>query len=125
MKMPKTVAGVRYLSSTDYNTRITFQQPNAGQTADGTANLPTVVKCVWANVAQWRGKESDKPQERVGVSSYKIVVPYPKSYGVDDGMQILIGSQVHDIESISNPDGQKVELHIWTFVTDDSVTAVN
>jgi SPP1 family predicted phage head-tail adaptor len=125
MKMPKTVAGIRYLSSTDYNTRITFQQPNAGQTADGTANLPTVVKCVWANVSPWRSKEEDKTQIRVAVSSFKIVIPYPFSFSLDSGMQIMVGSQLHNIDSFYDPDGQRHELHIYTFVTDSSITAVS
>lgn len=125
MKMPKNPSGVRYLGSTDYNKRVTIQNPNAGQAADGTPNVPIFVKKLWANVAQWRGKETEKPQERVGTSSYKIIIGYPRTFSVDGGMQILVGQQLHNIESFSDPDGQGRELHIWTFVTDDTVTAVS
>lgn len=119
MKLPKNPSGVRYLGSTDYNTRVTFQNPNAGQAADGTPNLPTVVKKVWANISEWRGKETDKTQERVGVSSYKIVIQYPKTWSVETGMQILVRNQLHNIESHSDPDGQQIELHLWSYTTDD------
>lgn len=119
MKLPKQPTGVRYLGSTDYNTRITFQQPNAGQVADGTPNAPTTVKSVWANVAQWRGKETDKTEDRVGISSYKIILRYPRTYSLDSGMQILVRSQLHNIESFSDPDDQRVELHVWTSVAGD------
>lgn len=123
MPLPKNPAGVRYKSSNDYNSLVTFIQPNAGQAADGTPNAPTVVReNVRANVAQWRGKEADKTDTRVAVSSYKIIIRYPKTWSVDTGMQINLRNQLHEIDSFSDPDGQQVELHIWTFVTDDTVS---
>lgn len=113
--------GVRYKSASELTCRITFTQPNAGQEADGTPLPETIVKTnVWANVAKWRGKETDKPQERTGQSSYQIIIRYPKAYSVDSGMNILLRNQRHNIESISDPDGQMVELHLWTFVDNDT-----
>jgi len=123
MPLPKNPAGVRYKSSNAYNCLVTFLQPNAGAAADGTPNAPTVVReNVRANVAQWRGKEADKTDTRVAVSSYKIIIRYPKTWSVDTGMQINLRNQLHEIDSFSDPDGQQVELHIWTFVTDDTVS---
>ena len=123
MPLPKNPAGVRYTDSNEYNCRVTFLQPNAGQETDGTPKTPTTVKSnVWAKVSQWRGKEADKEDTRVAVSSYKIVIRYPKTYSIDSGMQIMLRNQLHNIESFSDPDGQRVELHIWTFVTDDTVS---
>jgi hypothetical protein len=37
-------------------------------------------------------------------------------------MQILLRNQLHEIDSFSDPDGLRVELHIWTNVTDDTVS---
>jgi SPP1 family predicted phage head-tail adaptor len=125
MSLPKKAStGIKYLSASAFNSYITIQNPNAGQASDGTPNAPTTVaQNIHANVSPWRSRELDKQQDRVGLSSYKIVVRYPKTYSIDGGMQILVRSQLHNIDSFYDPDGQQVELHIWTFVTDDVVTA--
>jgi SPP1 family predicted phage head-tail adaptor len=121
--LPKKLStGVRYLSASAFNSYVTIQDPDSGLASDGTPNAPTVIASnIHANVAQWRGKEIDKAQDRVAQSSYKIIIRYPKTYSVDAGMQILVRSQLHNVESMSDPDGQRVELHIWTTVTNDSV----
>jgi head-tail adaptor len=123
MKRPKNPStDTRYLPSSAFNSYITVQNPNAGQGADGTPNAPVVVaQNVHANVAPWRGKEVDKSETRVGISSYKIIVRYPTNWSIDTGCQLLVRGQLHDIDSFYDPDGQRVELHIYTFVTDDEV----
>ncbi len=123
MKLPKTPSGVRYAGSTDYNTRITITQPNTGNAADGTPLGEQTVTSVWANVLEWRGKQEDKAQTQQAQSSYKIIIRYPKTFVLDTGMNILVRSQRHNIDSFSDPDGQRVELHLWTWVGDD-VTVV-
>jgi head-tail adaptor len=122
MRLPKTAGGSnRYLPSSSYNCYITVKNPNAGQAADGTPNAPVVVaQNIHASVALWRGKEVDK-SERVGQTSYKIVIRYPKTYNIDTGCQILLRNQLHSIESIADPDGQRFELHLFTWVSDDTV----
>lgn len=119
MKLPKQATGVRYLGSTDYNTRIQFRQPNNGNAADGTPLAATNIACVWANVALWRGKQNEKPQLLQGSSSYKITIRYPRAFAVDTGMQILVRGQLHNIESFSDLDGTRTELTIWTWVGND------
>jgi SPP1 family predicted phage head-tail adaptor len=121
MKLPKQIStDVRYISASAFNCLISFLQPNAGQEPDGTPFAPVVVRTnVHANVAQWRGKEADKTDSRVAISSYKIIIRYPKSWTVDSGMEIMVRNQLHEIESISDPDGRQVELHLWTSVTND------
>jgi len=123
MSLPnRQSTGVRYLSSSAFNAYVTFQNPNTGQAADGTPNAPTtVVSGIHANVSPWRSKEIDKSQTRVATSSYKFVIRYPKTYSIDTGMQILLRNQLHNIDSFYDPDGQQHELHIYTFVTDDTV----
>lgn len=119
----KPSTGVRYLSSSAFNCFITFINPNAGQALDGTPNAPvTVAENIHANVSPWRSKEVDQTQTRVGTSSYKIVIRYPKTYSIDGGLQIQLRGQLHNIDSFYDPDGQQVELHIYTFVTDDTVS---
>lgn len=121
MSLPKKLStGVRYLSSSAFNCSISFTDPNQGQATDGSPNAPvTVMQNVHANVSPWRGKEVDKPEERLGQSSYKIVIRHPKNYTVNTGMQIQLRNQLHEIESVYDPDGQQVELHIWTWVNND------
>ena len=121
MKLPKQPYGTRYFGSTDYNTLVTFTQPLAGNATDGTPLPEVAVATLWANVAQWRGKQEDKPQTTQAVSSYKIVVRYPQRWAVDTGMNILVRGQRHNIESFSDPDGNRQELHIWTWVGNDTV----
>jgi len=117
--LPKKLStGVRYLSSSAFNCYVTILDPDAGQATDGTPNAPSVVaRSIHANLAPWRGKEVDKTQLRTGQSSYKIVIRYPKTYTVDTSMlvQLTRGTTTHtlNIESILDPDGQAVELHIW------------
>jgi SPP1 family predicted phage head-tail adaptor len=124
MPLPKKAStGTRYLSASQYNSYATFVQPNAGQETDGTP-LPetTVASNVHANVSMWRGRESDKQQTRNAVASYKIVVRYPKTFSVDAGMNILVRGQRHNIDSFLDPDGQRVEMHIYTWVENDTVS---
>ena len=123
MSLPKKLStNVRYLPSSAFNSYITVINPNAGQAADGTPNAPTtVVSGIHANVSPWRSKEIDKTQTRVATSGYKIVIRYPKTYSLDTGMQIQLRNQLHNVDSFYDPDGQQVELHIWTFVNDDRV----
>jgi SPP1 family predicted phage head-tail adaptor len=121
MKLPKTPWGTRYASSTDYNTRAQFVQPNAGNAIDGTPLPEILVACTWANVSQWRGKQEDKPQSLQAVSSYKIVIHYPKTWNVDAGMNVLVNGQRHNIDSFLDPDGNKNELHCWTWIGDEVV----
>ena len=122
MALPRKLSGQKYLTNSAFNCYVSFIDPNAGQAADGTPNSPiTVVQNVHASVSPWRSKELDKEKTRVGQSSYKVVVRYPKTYNVDTGMQIMLRSQVHNIDSMYDPDGQQVELHIFTFVNDDTV----
>ena len=124
MALPRKLSGQKYLPNSAFNCFISFVNPNTGQSAAGTPNAPTtVVQNIHANVSPWRSKEIDKNQTRVGQSSYKIVVRYPKTYTVDTGMQIMLRNQVHNIDSMYDPDGQQVELHIFTFVNDDTVGA--
>ena len=118
MKLPKQPSGVRYLSSTDYTTRITIIQPNNGNALDGTQLPSSTVATVWANVAQWRGKQQDKDQTLQGISSYKVIIRYPRTFSMDSGMMILFNNRQLNIESFADPDGQKTELHIWTWEGD-------
>lgn len=116
MSLPKKLSGVRYLSSAAFNCYVDVINPNAGQASDGTPNPPLTVKCrVPANVAPWRSKEVDKAQTRIGQSAFKIVVRYPKSYLIDTGCQLILRGQTHEIESLYDPDGQQIELHMWTW----------
>jgi SPP1 family predicted phage head-tail adaptor len=123
MKLPKQPWGTRYQGSTDYNTQITFIQPNNGNGADGAPLPATTVATTWANVAQWRGKQEDKTQTLQAVSSYKMIIRYPQTWSIDSGMNIFVREQQHNIESYSDPDGNQNELHIWTWVGDDTVNA--
>jgi head-tail adaptor len=123
MALPRKLSGQKYLSNSAFNSYITIINPNTGQAANGTPNAPTTVVQTHANVSPWRSKEIDQNQTRVGTSSYKIVVRYPKTYSVDTGMQIMLRNQVHNIDSLYDPDGQQVELHIFTFVNNDTVGA--
>ncbi len=121
MKLPKQPWGTRYNGSTDYNTQITFTQINNGNAPDGTPMPEVAVATVWANVSQWRAKQNEKTQALQGVSSYKVILRYPQTWSVDTGMRILVRGQQHNIESFSDPDGNRQELHVWSWVGNDSV----
>ena len=121
MKLPKQPCGSRYLGSTEYTAQITFTQPNNGNGADGTPLPETAVATTWAAIAQWRGKQEDKSQTLQAVSSYKIIIRYPKTWSVDTGMNILNRGQRMNIESFSDPDGERNELHLWVWAGNDTV----
>jgi SPP1 family predicted phage head-tail adaptor len=96
-------------------------QPHVGNAADGSPLPELAVAQPWANVSMWRGKQEDKAQTVQAVSSYKIIIRYPETWTLDSGMNILCRGQRHNIDSFSDPDGNAVELHIWTWVGDDTV----
>lgn len=118
MSLPKQIStGIRYLSSSAFNCLVDILNPNSGQAGDGTPNAPiTVARHIHANISPWRTKEVDKPQQRIGQSSFKVVIRYPKTFSVNAGMQIRHHGQLMEVESIYDPDGQRVELHIFVWV---------
>jgi len=124
MTLPrKASTGVRYLPSSAFNASVTVLNPNAGQAADGTPNTPiTVATNVHANVSPWRGREIDTKETRVGTASYKIIIRYPINWSIDGGCQIQLRNQLHEIDSFYDPDGMQRELHIYTFVINDTVS---
>jgi SPP1 family predicted phage head-tail adaptor len=124
MTLPKKVStNMRYISASALNSRVSFLQPDAGADPNG-GPLPftTVASNVAANIAMWRGKEEDKTQQRIGQSSYKIIIRYPKNFAVDSGMLITCHDQTFNIESLSDPDMQKVQLEIWAWVDNGSTS---
>lgn len=121
MRLPKQPWGTRYNSSTDFNTQVSFVQLNTGNATDGTPLPETKVATTWANVTMWRGRQNSQAQTLQAVSSYKVIIRYPQAWAIDGGMNILVRGQRHQIESFSDPDGNRQELHIWTWVGDDTV----
>lgn len=120
MSLPKRLSGIKYTSASEFNSYVSFLNPNAGQQADGTPNAPTtVVSGIHAKIAQWRSKEQKESQTRVAASSYKVVIHYPKTYTIDSGMQIQVANgPLLQIEGLLDPDGQRVEMHIWAWAED-------
>ena len=121
MKLPKSVYGTRYNSATELNTQVTFTQPSNGQAVDGTPLPETAVATTWANVAMWRGKQDDKKETIESIASYKIIIRYPQTWALDSGMNILVRGQRHIIDAFNDPDGNRVELHIFTYTVNDTV----
>lgn len=125
MSLPKKLStNVRYKPSGAFNSYVTIIQPDAGQDNTGAPIGATTVAQTWASISMWRGKEEDKAQERVAITSYKVVLRYPTTYTIDTGMQIQHGGQLHNIESMADPDGRRVELWLYTWVSDDQVAGV-
>jgi SPP1 family predicted phage head-tail adaptor len=123
MAIPKRLAtGVRYKSASELNCLITFQQAS-GAESDGTPHTPVAVWTTHANIAMWRGKESDKAQQRNAESSFKIVIRYSKRFKPTSDMTIVYHGQVYNIESVSDIDGQQVQLEIWAWIENDGVGA--
>lgn len=118
----KLPTGVRYKDASELNSLITFMQA-AGAESDGTLNPPVAMWTTWANIAMWRGKESDKPQQRNATSSFKITMRYSKSFTPTSDMTISYHGQTYNIESVSDIDGQKVQLELWTWIENDGVGA--
>jgi SPP1 family predicted phage head-tail adaptor len=121
MKLPKQACGSRYLGSTEYTEQVTFTQPSNGNGVDGTPLPETAVATVWANVSMWRGKQEDKTQTLQAVSSYKVIIRAPKTWSLDTGMNLLCRGQRMNLESFSDPDGSRVETHLWCWVGDDTI----
>lgn len=118
----KLSTGVRYKDASEFNSLITFMQA-AGAETDGTPNAPVAVWTTWANIAMWRAKESDKPQQRNAVSSFKITIRYSTMFVPTSDMTIFYHGQTYNIESVSDIDGQKVQLELWTWIENDGVGA--
>jgi SPP1 family predicted phage head-tail adaptor len=121
MRLPKTPWGSRYLSSTEYTTRVTFTQPANGNDETGTPLPETAIATTWANVTLWRGKQEDKTETTVSVAAYKIIIRYPRTWSVDSGMNILVRGQLHNIDAFADLDGTRTELHIFTSTYGDKV----
>lgn len=116
MAIPKRAStGVRYKSASELNCKITFQQA-VGAESDGTLNPPTTVWTTNANISMWRGTEDDKAQQRNSKSSFKITMRYSKLFTPTADMVILYHGDTYNIESVSDIDGQRVQLELWCWI---------
>jgi SPP1 family predicted phage head-tail adaptor len=121
MAIPKRAStGVRYKSASELNCLITFQQA-VGAESDGTLNAPTTVWTTHASITMWRGRENDAAQQRNAASSFKITMRYSKTFVPTSDMQIVYHGQTYNIESVSDVDGQQVQLEIWAWIENDGV----
>jgi SPP1 family predicted phage head-tail adaptor len=117
--LPRTLAtGTRYMSASGFNSLITFMDA-VGAQPDGTFNTSVALWTTWANIAMWRGKESEQPQQRNAVSSFKITMRYSESFVPTSDMTILYHGQTYNIESVSDIDGQHVQLELWCWIEND------
>ncbi|HLX83806.1 MAG TPA: phage head closure protein [Terriglobales bacterium] len=114
--------GVRYKTASELNCLITFQKA-VGAENDGTLNPPTTVWTAHANIAMWRGREDDKTQQRNAASSFKITMRYSKQFVPTSDMTILYHGQTYNIESVSDIDGQQVQIEIWAWIENDGLNA--
>ena len=115
MSIPKRFStGVQYKSASEYNSLIQFQQA-VGAESDGTLNAPTTVWTTHANIAMWRGKELVTAQQRNATSSFKITVRYNRAFVPTADMTIIHHGTTYNIESVSDIDGQRVQLEIWAW----------
>ena len=121
--LPKRVStGTRYMSASQLNSLITFYQAT-GASSDGTPNAAVPVWTTHANIAMWRGKEQDAKQMRNAASSFKITMQYSKRFTPTSDMTISYHGQTYNIESVSDIDGQKIQLEIWAWIENDGVGA--
>ena len=110
--LPKIPSGVRYKSATDYNVQISFLTQGD---VDNLGNIasPSVYCTVWASVKQvpiTRGGALLKADQIVQRSFYTVVCRYRND--VDESMLLQSGTQLMQIDSMGDPDGRGVELHL-------------
>jgi SPP1 family predicted phage head-tail adaptor len=121
--LPKRIStGVRYMSASQLNSLITFMQAR-GAASDGTPNVPVAVWTTHANISMWRGKERDLKETRNAASSFKITIRYSTMFVPTSDMTISYHGQTYNIESVSDIDGQKIQLEIWAWIENDGVGA--
>lgn len=121
--LPKRIStNTRYMSASQLNCLITFMQAT-GAASDGTPIAPVAMWTTHANIAMWRGKEQDLKQTRNAVSSFKITIRYSKMFVPTSDMTISYHGQTYNIESVSDIDGQKVQLEIWAWIENTGVGA--
>lgn len=127
MFQPKRLStGVRYKSASELNCLIQFARPNGGVQADGTLNAPTLLWTTHANIAIWRAKETAVGQQRNSQSSFKITIRFNRSDATKvptSDMIILYHGQTYNIETVSDVDGQQVQLEIWAWIENDGIQA--
>ena len=112
--LPRKITGSQYVSATELNCLITYMQASGAET-DGTLNAPVAVGTTHAKISMWRGRETDTKQQRNATSTFKIVVRYSKNFTPTADMTISYHGDTYNIESVSDVDGQKVQLEIWAW----------
>jgi SPP1 family predicted phage head-tail adaptor len=121
--LPKRIStGVRYKSASEYNCLISFMQA-VGADSDGTPNRSAVVWTTHANIMMWRGRERDLQQTRNSQSTFKITIRYSKMFTPTSDMTISYHGQTYNIESVSDIDGQRVQMEIWAWTENDGMGA--
>ena len=108
----KKTTGIRYKTASELNCLITFQQAT-GAEADGTLNGFVDVWTTHASILMWRGREETEPQQRNATSTFKVVVRYNKYFTPTADMVISYHGDIYNIETVSDVDGQRVQLELW------------
>ena len=118
MFLKKATTGVRYKTASELNCLVTFYQAT-GAESDGTLNAPVAVWTTHASITMWRGKEDKTAQQRNAASSFKITMRYSKYFTPTSDMTIVYHGQTYNIESVSDVDGQQVQLELWAWIEND------
>jgi head-tail adaptor len=114
--LPKRIStGIRYKSASELNCVITFMQSTPAAT-DGTPGALAPVWTTHANIASWRGKEEDLKQVRDASSTFKITMRYSPIFIPTADMIIQYHDQTYNIETISDIDGQRIQLELWCWI---------
>lgn len=89
-----------------------------GRNKDGSNQPGSPVYNGWAAVTRLSGQELMKAQQIVQQVTHEVVIPYPNLPGeaesalIPQGGQVTLGQRVFQIESSSDPDERKFELHL-------------
>jgi SPP1 family predicted phage head-tail adaptor len=122
MFLKRATTGIAYKTASQLNCLITFMQAT-GAESDGTLNAPVAVWTTHANISMWRGKENDKAQQRNAQSTFKITIRYSPTFTPTSDMTISYHGQTYNIDSVSDVDGQRVQLEIWAWLENDGIGA--
>lgn len=114
MNLPKTLSGTRFTSSTDFNNRISLQNPASGTDSHGQALPPvTFATNVPAKISAFinAGRPEVTQQETNNVNYYFVNIRYDAR--VNNNTVILSPTgQVWQITSLQDVDYYQVEMRL-------------
>jgi SPP1 family predicted phage head-tail adaptor len=122
--LPKRIStNASYTPIGALTSKIDLLKPTGRKDASGDP-LPsdTWMQNLWAKIAPYRQKYTEKPETTTVEATYKITIRYVP--GVSTDMIVQSEGKLYNIESVNDVQGNKAELELMCYLRNDGASGI-